>query len=430
MDDIRVRLGVVEGSHTLYDEFLEAPPEGIHFSTDSPAPSADKRAARRGGLGRRLRRSGFVRAVSDPIFARAIPPAGEGPQGFSYRLSKSMMALAGGKSNPDVKSFDVFHSTGAGMVENIPWVVENDVHWVADFEHVASLFGYYGDWRKRIYRNSSRSVLKRQFSSRYCQKLLPWTDAARQTLEYCVPGKEIQDKVEVLRLAIRPAGTKPSDLQSRDKVRILFVGSTNFRGEFWSKGGYEVLESYKVLREKVGDRVELVFRCWIPDELRKKYEDLPGLVSQCEILPRDKLDRLFWESDIFLFPSHNTPGLAFLEAMKFGLPIVGKNIWANSETVEDGVSGFLVKPSERIPYYLPGNVPNWSMDAGPFLRYMQARDDRVVLDLADRLEKLVNDPSLRRRMGEAGRREVESGRASIRRRNEQLRRIYEEAARR
>jgi len=430
MDEIRVRLGVVEGAtHSLYGEFIEAAPEGVVYTTEGRA-GPDAGRSRRGGFGRGLRRNGFVRAFSDPIFARALPDKGSPPQGLSYRLSRSMMTLAGGKTNPDAKGFDVFHSAGHGMVENIPWIAENDIRWVADFEHVASLFGYYGDWRKRIYKRGPRRVLTKQFSSRFCKKLLPWTDAARKTLEYCVPGPEIQEKTEVLRLAIRQAGKRPADLPSHDKVRIIFVGSVNFKGEFWSKGGFEVLESYRLLRESLGDAVELVFRCWIPEELKKRYADMPGMEISFDTLPREQLDRLFWGSDIFLFPSHNTPGLAFLEAMRFGLPVVGKDIWANGETVEDGVTGFLVKPSEKIPYYLPGNVPNWSMDAGPFLKYMQIRDDRVIGELVDRLSKLVEDSHLRKRMGEAGRHEVEEGRASIKKRNVQLKRIYEEAARR
>ena len=106
---------------------------------------------------------------------------------------------------------------------------------------------------------------------------------------------------------------------------------------------------------------------------------------------------------------------------------MGKSIWANPEIVEDGVTGFLVEPSDKIPYYLPGFVPNWSMDSGPFLPYMMRRDDRVVSELADRLERLVSEPSLRRSMGEKGRKAVEEGKFSISNRNARLRRIYEES---
>jgi glycosyltransferase involved in cell wall biosynthesis len=114
--------------------------------------------------------------------------------------------------------------------------------------------------------------------------------------------------------------------------------------------------------------------------------------------------------------------------MRFGLPVVGKDIWANRETVEHGVTGFLVKPSDRVPYLLPGEVPNWGGDDSSFLEFMKIRDDRVISDLADRVSRLVESETLRKKMGAAGRKEVEEGRASIKTRNEVLLRVYNEAA--
>lgn len=429
---LTVRLGIVEGrTHLLYEEFLRAPPEGVTYITDGVA-SPDAPAPRRRPIVSSLRRSTAVRAITDRVFVRALPRPGKAPGGLSYGLSKAMMRLAGGKSPRDraPSGFDVFHSAGHSMIENIPWIVKNDVRWVVDLEHVGSLFGYYGDWKGRLNSRSARRMIQKQLSSSYCMKLLPWTDAAKATVQNIIPSKEIDHKLEVLRLAVRPAPPRPPDIERHDAVRILFIGSANFRGEFWSKGGLEVLESYRQLRERFGERVELVFRCWMPDELRARYGSLPGLRPACEVLPRDRFDRLLWESDIFLFPAHNTPGMAFLEAMRFGLPVVGKDIWANGEIVQDGVHGFLVEPSDRVPYLLPGMVPGWGGDDSDFLEHMKVRDDRVLRDLVEALSKLVESPSLRRSMGEAGRREVESGRASIAKRNAILRRVYEEAARR
>jgi glycosyltransferase involved in cell wall biosynthesis len=191
-----------------------------------------------------------------------------------------------------------------------------------------------------------------------------------------------------------------------------------------------VLESYRLLRERFGDKVELIFRCWMPEELKAKYGSLPGVKTACDILPRDEFDKLFWSSDIFLFPAHNSPGLAYLDAMRFGLPVVGKDVWANRETVEDGVTGFLVEPSDRVPYLLPGEVPNWGGDDSDFLEFMKIRDDRVINDLVDRMSKLVESESLRKKMGAACRKEVEEGRASVKKRNEVLLRVYKEAAER
>jgi glycosyltransferase involved in cell wall biosynthesis len=326
--------------------------------------------------------------------------------------------------------FDVFQSNGSAMIENIPLIVENDVRWVVDLEHVGALFGYYGDWRSRLNDDRVKRILTRQLTSRHCRKIIPWTDAAKRTLENILPHPDIAAKTEIVNLAIRPSPPKPHDLERHDPVRILFIGSSNHTGEFWSKGGFEVLESYRRLRQRYGEAVELNFRCWMPDELSSEYGQDPGIRHLPGYLPKEDLDRLFWESDIFLFPSHHTPGMAILEAMRFGLPVVTKDIWANRELVEDGVTGFLVKPSEKVPYYLPGFVPNWSMDRGPFMAHMRHRDDRVLGDLAEKLGQLVEDESLRAKMGQEARRSVEEGRASIKKRNPRLRRIYEEAAKR
>lgn len=65
-----------------------------------------------------------------------------------------------------------------------------------------------------------------------------------------------------------------------------------------------------------------------------------------------------------------------LEAMRFGLPIVGTRIAGVPEQVEDGVTGLLVEPGD----------PD---------------------GLADALERLIASPELRARMGAAGRQRVE-----------------------
>jgi len=431
---LAVRLGVVEGtSHTLYWELLAAPPPGVRYIVDkSPVSGGETSGRTKKPVSHSLRTSALVRSIADPILVRSIPEEGSAPSGLSYRLSKAMTGLAFGAAGraKQQEPFDVFHSAGSSSLENIPWFAEKDVRWVVDFESAASLFGYYGNWRKRIYRPRSQRMIAKVLSSRNCKKVIPWTEAAKKTVEHLLPSKDIADKTEVVRLAIRPAPPRPSDIEKHDTVRLLFMGSSNYRGEFYSKGGLDVLESYRKLREQMGDKVELNFRCWMPDELRDRYASTPGLHVLSSVLPRDVLDRLFWESDIFLFPSHHTPGMAFLEAMRFGLPVVAKDLWANRELVKPDVHGFLVKPSEDVPYYLPGFVPNWSMDDGPFLPYMKTIDERVVADLVERLTRLVEDERLRKQMGAACRKEVEEGLASIDRRNAALKRIYEESAKR
>jgi glycosyltransferase involved in cell wall biosynthesis len=88
---------------------------------------------------------------------------------------------------------------------------------------------------------------------------------------------------------------------------------------------------------------------------------------------RHDVARLLAASDVFALPSHfeGLP-MSVVEAMLTGLPVVATNVRGPREQVVDGETGFLVPPFEAAP-------------------------------LADALRRLVADPALRARMGEAGR---------------------------
>lgn len=86
-------------------------------------------------------------------------------------------------------------------------------------------------------------------------------------------------------------------------------------------------------------------------------------------------------------------GVSLLEAAACGVPIVASRAGGMPEAVEDGVNGFLIEPG----------------------------DDRA---LADRLDRLLREPDLARRMGRAGRRRVEE-RFAVPRMVEGNYRVYE-----
>ena len=81
--------------------------------------------------------------------------------------------------------------------------------------------------------------------------------------------------------------------------------------------------------------------------------------------------------DVFVLPSAQPEpfGGVVMEAMCMGLPVIATNIGGSVEQVADGESGFLIRP-----------------------------DDPEAL--ADKLELLLRDANLRKRLGEAGRRRI------------------------
>ena len=117
-----------------------------------------------------------------------------------------------------------------------------------------------------------------------------------------------------------------------------------------------------------------------------------------ELQNREKTT-VYSESDIFCFPSYYSAesfGLVVLEAMMFSLPVVATEWRGLREIVEDGRTGFLVP----------------------------VRDPVV---LADRLGKLIADPTLRHSMGKEGRKRYERN-YTVREFREKMERALRDAA--
>lgn len=95
-------------------------------------------------------------------------------------------------------------------------------------------------------------------------------------------------------------------------------------------------------------------------------------------LANDRIGERQAEAGLFGFVSlwHEPFGIPIIEAMAAGLPVVATRAGAFPEIVEDGVTGLLVERGD-------------------------------VAGLATALDRLLGDPALRRKMGEAGRRRVQ-----------------------
>ena len=111
-------------------------------------------------------------------------------------------------------------------------------------------------------------------------------------------------------------------------------------------------------------------------------EEFPGHVRErirfLGRLPTDEVDRRLQAADLFVAPSlYESFGLIFLEAMRWGTPVVGTTAGGIPEIIHDGESGTLVPPNDP-----------------------QA--------LASAMIALLKDDGLRFRIGQAGRRRVET----------------------
>ena len=290
--------------------------------------------------------------------------------------------------------------------------------WIVDLEFVTHLCGY-----NRGHFNRHKRTIEKLLDSDYCKKIMPWTNAGATTILNTFDSKKIQNKVETVYLAV-PQKTF-TKTYNKDKLSLYFVGSQNIPKDFDIKGGKEVLRSFEILN-KIYKNLELNIRSYVPESLKRKYSRLENVHIYNEILPWDHLENLFKNSDIFLFPSHNTPGLIFLDAMSYELPIITTDVWANSEMVGDGVNGFLVQKSNSIKYFNENLIPMWS-EQNSLNLIKNHVDLKVINDIVEKTATLIEDVNLRKKMGKNGRKMIDTGKFSLKIRNNKLKKIFDDA---
>lgn len=152
------------------------------------------------------------------------------------------------------------------------------------------------------------------------------------------------------------------------------------------KGQHDLLQALAIVKRSCPD-VRLLI---VGEDDRRVLPDEPSCTAQLQALC-DQLDlrdnvtftgfrtdvrALMAASDVFALPSFEEPfGLVFAEAMALGRPVVALDNGGTPEVVQHGTSGLLSKP---------GDVPS----------------------IAAHLVRLIQDPQLRRRLGERGRQTV------------------------
>ena len=183
--------------------------------------------------------------------------------------------------------------------------------------------------------------------------------------------------------------TKRNEVATLTEVpRILWL--TNI---MLTKGLMEFLDALALLKERgvafFVDFVGGITGEMTEEEFKKAIEErgLEGCTCYAGRKYGEEKEAYFNRADVFVLPSYTEAfPLTILEAMEHGLPIVATNVGAVSTAVEDGVNGILTG----------GKKPIMTLDFRPDAR-----------ELADALEKLLNDRELRERMGKASRERYE-----------------------
>ncbi len=369
-------------------ELVESPPEGYQFTLDSGAQRTLFEVASK---------FDWVYALQHKVGTR-VPLA----------LAKSYLERL--KRPP--AGTDLTYATIHLVLRKEPWILDMQ----CEPPHLL----LWTRWKREQPDRFSGRVRK-ALAAPNCKRIVCWVDAGRKALVSWL-GEELEDKIEVIHL-----GSPSRDFtKSHDdsKITLLFVnsGNINTTDHFYRKGGSEVLEAFTELCRRY-DNLELVIRSGVPDDVVEKYRHRSNVRIINQPIEWEELEREWLAADIFVLPSRVTPAKVFLEAMSYELPIVTTDVWGNPELVEDGKTGLLVDYPAASQY-----IHNWvPYYHAAYENTFRTPDRSLVQGLVEKLAVLIENPELRRAMGRAGRHELEQGKFSMARRNEKLRRIFDEA---
>jgi glycosyltransferase involved in cell wall biosynthesis len=166
------------------------------------------------------------------------------------------------------------------------------------------------------------------------------------------------------------------------------------------KGIPVALQAIQSLRETFPD---VQYRVVGDGALRPRHEALAralGISEHVEFLGRvqeQDLPGLYMSSDAFLLPSSKEGfGIVFLEAWRYGLPIVCGNVDASTEVVDDGVNGFTVSPSSAEE--ISNALHRLLSDADLMRAFVQRGREKVVLKFSagrffETLERIIDNRS-------------------------------------
>jgi glycosyltransferase involved in cell wall biosynthesis len=182
------------------------------------------------------------------------------------------------------------------------------------------------------------------------------------------------------------------------ELKLLYISQGV---SFISKGGLEILEAFKKLRNAGYSNIVLTIITSISEvdiSLVEDIKKIEGITLYDFTFSYEALTALYADSHILLHPtSHDSFGLTILEALKAGLPVLASKLYNIPELIKDGINGFLTEPHYWL--YDSGYIPNpkvWNNMRKTV--HSNQICDRIVSFLYNSILLLYNDRNLLEKM--------------------------------
>jgi len=272
------------------------------------------------------------------------------------------------------KNYDIVHAQGlCGIRQNI---VTSHICNKAWFE-AAEKYGGPLPWRKMINKWIITLLEKMTYRPSGAEYFIAVSNRIKGDLvrEHRIPKNKIKVIHHGVDLSVfNPDNNQVFGIEIKNKLGLpgneiifLYVGD-------WQKAG-------PVLAEAIGkvDGSKLLVVTKTCKEIvwgdLKKYGSIDRVIL-CE--PTREIEKFYCASDVFVFPSYyDSFGMVVTEAMASGIPVITNHSVGAAEIVTDGLNGILTKDP-------------WDPN-----------------QLADAMQKFVDDPELSKRMGASARLAVE-----------------------
>jgi hypothetical protein len=191
-----------------------------------------------------------------------------------------------------------------------------------------------------------------------------------------------------------------------DTINLLFINSwCQFPGNFNLRGGLDILLAFDILHERY-PQLRLTLRSSMPglDPLYYQIMERTWVRLINRVMTAEEIAALYEESHIYLLPAARVHIVSLLQAMSYGLAVVGSDGWGMEEHIEHERNGLVVKGRY-------GKV-TWADQEAGLLREdyttTHTPDPAVVQGIVEAVSRLVEDRELRARLGRTARQDVQT----------------------
>lgn len=297
-------------------------------------------------------------------------------------------------------------------------VISTKKPWMVDLEYSNALGGYFD-------LTMSRNIISKKLKEKSCRAILPWSNWAYETLRNSINCKGFEDKIRVIRYTVTPKNIT-NLRKDKSSIRILFVGSINPANvnSFEFKGLYEILAAFIDLQKKYDD-LELIIRSAVSPEIKEKAKKYSSIRIIENPLSNEELEKLYLTSDIFAHSGFEVLNLSILEAMSYGIPVIATSLYNTPELIKHMHNSILIDlPNPKLFYTKYGTPSDFSKS---FLNSMIKLRPYMTQKLVEFMKLLIEDSSLRRKIGKEAYNTIEGGEFSIKNRNKLLKEIFDDA---